>query len=341
MEQVKLLSMTALLTVLIWASADSLVNETVSITVSFTPVPAAAPDMIITAQPMSKFHEIEISGPRKIVEDLQSQPPLQIRLPITDRPTGTTVIPLDRAMIKRELAEQVRDFGKLTIASVQPETLPVVVDHWVLRDVDLVLNRLTLAYDVEPQLSPATAVVKMHESQLGSFPDRQHLQLDISADVERLLKDRPRGERVTIPLTLDARTFGPGARLTPGTVDATLTLKAQRRTEDIPTVPILFAVSFANLEKPYRAVARDGTPLSLVTRTITVTGPTEEVARLVRGVTRAYGIIQLKEDDLEQVGTLKLMTPEYHLPRGIELTEEPSPIEFKLIHDSVTENRRP
>ena len=58
-------------------------------------------------------------------------------------------------------------------------------------------------------------------------------------------------------------------------------------------------------------------------------------------MTRAYGIIQLKEDDLEQLGILKLMTPEYHLPRGIELAEEPSPIEFKLIHDSVTENNRP
>jgi hypothetical protein len=341
MEQVKLLSMTVVLTLLIWASADSLVNETASITVSFTPVPAAAPDMIVTAQPLSDAYELEVSGPRNIVEDLRAQPPREVRLRMTDRPTGATVVRLDRAMIKRELVEQWRESSKLTIASVRPETLPVAIDHWVARDVDIVLKRLTLAYDVEPQLSQATATVRMRESRLQAFPGEEPLQLDISADLERLLRDRPKGERVTIPLNLDARAFGPGAALEPSTVGVTATVKAQRRTAQIPTVPILFAVSFANLEKPYRAVARDGTSLSLVTRTITVTGPTEAVTGLVRGVSRAYGIVQLKEDDLDQLGVLKLVTPEYHLPHGIELAEDPSPIEFKLIDDSVAEADTP
>jgi len=78
-------------------------------------------------------------------------------------------------------------------------------------------------------------------------------------------------------------------------------------------------------------VARDGSPLSLVTQTVTVSGATEDVQRLVRGETRAYGVIQLKEDDLQQMGVLKVATPEYHLPKGVELAEEPSPIEFQLI----------
>ena len=53
--------------------------------------------------------------------------------------------------------------------------------------------------------------------------------------------------------------------------------------------------------------------------------------RLVRGETRAYGVIQLKEDDLQQMGVLKLAVPEYHLPKGIDLAAEPPSIEFQLI----------
>jgi len=72
--------------------------------------------------------------------------------------------------------------------------------------------------------------------------------------------------------------------------------------------------------------------LSLVTQTITVTGPTNEVSRLLRGETRAFGLIQLKEDDFERMDVFKLVTPDYHLPNGVELAEEPPPIEFKLVY---------
>jgi hypothetical protein len=235
------------------------------------------------------------------------------------------------------MAEQWNEFRKLTIVSVQPDTLPVIVDHWITKDVDVVMKRLTLAYDLEPQLQRTPVTARLRESRLNELPPGQTLNIDVAADVERLLKEQPAGKRVTIPVTLDSRPFGPDAELTPGTIEVTATVKAQRTTAQVPTVPILFAVSFPNLEKPYRAVTRDGAPLSLVTQTITVTGPTDEVTRLLRGATRAYGIIRLKEDDLDQIDVLKLITPEYHLPRGIELAEEPPSIEFKLTNTASTE----
>ena len=107
--------------------------------------------------------------------------------------------------------------------------------------------------------------------------------------------------------------------------------KRERITIEKSGLPVLVAMSFANLEKQVRAVTRDGTPLSLVTQTISVTGPTDDVIRLVRGETRAYGVIQLKEDDLQKMGLLKLAVPEYHLPKGLELAAEPTPLEFQLI----------
>lgn len=336
MMQLKLLTMTVILTALIWASADSLVNEAVSVRVLFEPVPGpGASEMVIETDAVNELYEVQISGPRAIVEDVQGQAPLHVRIHIPDRPTGNAAIPLDRATLKREMTEQWSEFEKLTVVSVRPDTLPVLVDHWVTKDVDVVLDRLALAYDVEPQLERTTVVVRMRESWFEQVPEGERLQLDLSADAERLLKGQPAGQSVTIPVRLDARSFGQAAVLTPDAISITATVKAQRTTAQIPTVPILIAVSFANLEKPYRPVTRDGTPLSLETRTITVTGPTDVVTRLQSGATRAYGVIHLKQEAMDELDKLMLVTPEYHLPPGIELAEEPSPVEFKLIDSTV------
>lgn len=340
MEQVKLLSTTIILTLLIWWSADSLVNEAVSVNVTFEAVPeAAATDMLVKVDAPSRPFEMQISGPRRIVEDVLGQAPLHARLRISDRSTGPATIRLDRESLKREMAEQWNEFRELTIVSVNPDSLPVTVDHWITRDVNIVLKRLGLAYDFEPQPKPTSTTVRMRESRLQDLPEGQALQIDVSGEVERLLKEQPAGHSVTvtIPVTPDQRVFGRDARLMPPTVEVTATVKAQRGTASISTVPILVAVSFANLGKPYRAVARDGSPLSLVTQTITVTGPADEVTRLARGATRVYGIIHLKQDDLEQLDVLKLMTPEYHLPPGVELAETPPAIEFRLTNVSAAE----
>jgi hypothetical protein len=72
---------------------------------------------------------------------------------------------------------------------------------------------------------------------------------------------------------------------------------------------------------------------------IAVGGAPEDVSRLSRGETRAYGVIQIKEDDLAELGVLKLATPEYHLPKGVELAEPPPPIEFQLISRKSNEQK--
>lgn len=342
MEQVRLLSMTVVLTALIWVSADSLVTEAVLVNVTFDVV-AATPDsdMLLEVATPGKPFELQVSGPRKTVESVREQAPLRIRLPVSDRSTtGPVRIWLERDVLKRALADQGSEFKRLTVVSVQPDTLPIMVDHWVSRDVDIVLSRLSLAYDVEPQLSRASTTVKMRQSHFAQLPSGQALQIDVSGDLERLLKEQPAGQSVTVPLTLDSRAFGQGAELTPSSIEVTATVMAQRKTVQIPTVPILVAVSFANLEKNYRAVTSEGDPLTLVTQTITITGPTDEVNRLERGATRAFGIIQLKEADLEQLGVQKLMTPEYHLPPGIQLAEDPAPIQFQLIYANEIDGGR-
>ncbi len=55
--------------------------------------------------------------------------PLRVRARIADRPTGPADIPLERAYLKQELAEQWNEIRKLTIVSVQPDTLPLLIAH--------------------------------------------------------------------------------------------------------------------------------------------------------------------------------------------------------------------
>jgi len=329
MEQVKLIATTVVLTVLIWVTADSLVSETVKVGVTFDLQPAdAAVGMLVEAGPEARSAEIQVVGPRRVVDGLD--PPLRVRLPVADLPTGPRALPLQLDVLQQRLTDQYSEFRKLRVVAVTPARLPIEVDHLIERKFDVILRPLTLAYDVEPQVSRNSVTVRMRESAAQELDQAgQPAELNIAGEFERLVERQPAGESVTITVRLDNRLFGVGAELIPPTVDVTATLKAQRRTATVPTVPILLAVSFANLERPYRAVTPDGG--TLVTRAILVTGPADAVARLLRGETRAYGVIQLKEADLVAAGTPRLATPDFHLPPGVELAEDPAPVEFRLI----------
>ncbi len=331
MEQAKLLGMTAVLTVLIWATADSLVSETFTLNILIEVAPMApGSTMLIEAE---ESVEVQISGPRKEVEAVRRREARRLRLPIEDRPTGQADITLDRQTLKRRMAEQWPEFKKLSVVSVEPPILPVRIDHMIERDVDITLNRLTLNYADPPRLARTNATVRMRESEfLERARDGRLDAIDIADPLERQLREKVAGRSATISVGLDATVFGPDARITPGTIEVTATISTERSTEEIPTVPILLAVSFANLERPFAALPADGN--LPVTRTIRVTGTTAAVARLLRGETRAFGLIHLKEDDLHVWADFRPMTPEYHLPPGVELAEEPEPIEFKLTDDA-------
>lgn len=332
MEQVKLLSMTVVLTLLVWVSADSLVNESVSLPATFELVPPGTdPTMRVAVADDAPSFEIQVSGPRKVIDALRAETPLHIRLTAPEQPTGPATLALDRIAVRESLSAISSEFGKLSVAGTTPDRLPAVVDHLVTKEAAVVMRNLTRAYEVQPQISPSRVSVTLRESKLKELGSGESLQIDIGAEFERLLGERADGVAVTTPVSLDSGRFGPDASISPSTVEVTATAQAQRTTARISTVPILLAVSFANLERAVRPVSRDGTPMALVTQSIAVTGRTEQIRRLQQGETRAYGIIQLKQGDLDRLGELKLVTPEIRLPEGLTLEEPPAPIEFKLL----------
>jgi hypothetical protein len=168
MERLQTLAMTAVLTVLIWAAADSLVTEVGSVGVTLRLAPPG--NMLVQMNsPVERF-ELQVSGPRRTVEAVQAHGTYNVRWPIEERPNGEASIPLDRFLLKDVMADQWNEFGKLSIVAIQPETIPVVVDHMVTLDGDLMMNRLTSQFDVEPQLQRSDVAVRMRESSLAGQP---------------------------------------------------------------------------------------------------------------------------------------------------------------------------
>ena len=333
-EQVKLLITTALITGLVWWGADSLVTEKDSVAVLVEPRPTSpTSNMLVSVPSEAPGVILDIAGPRKLIEEIRSRSPLRIRLRVPDRPTGPGFLSLDRTALRQAMAEQRGEFAKLSVVSVQPDALPIVVDHVVSKEIALTAKRLAMAYEVEPQIQRPTASLRLRQSALDSFGSEQLLQIEIGPDIERALRDQTPGRSVTVtvPLTIDSRRFGSDAVIDPVTVEVTATLRSVRSQVQIPTVPILFAVSPGNLEQPLRVLGSDDQPLPLLTQTLSLSGSPEDIARLQQGDRPLFGVIRVRQEDLETPGVVKVMIPEFNLPKGVEFSSPPQSVEFKLV----------
>ncbi len=325
MEQLKLLSTTIILTVLIWATADSLVVENASIPIDLQVVPAPEADgMVVSKAGDARKFRVELSGPRKLIEQAQAAAPLTVKLQVTDRAAGSAVIDLKEAM-----EEQWRQFPKLNIIRVIPSQLDISVDHYVSKPVQLELkDRLVLSYDARPRLNRRSVMVTMLESDYQEF-ERAGRSLNLTLDPERLLEEETPGQPAQVNMVLVPNEWGypVSAIFKPNSVRVSATVKADRSIAEIGTVPILIAVSVANFGRPVRAIPPGGG--ILITRTIKVTGPAAVIERM-RQDERPVGIVRLKEEHLGSLGVQQSFIPEFQLPRGVELAEEPAPVVLTL-----------
>ncbi len=218
MEQVKLLSMTAVLSLLTWIVADNMVNESTTVSATFELLPLANSDVLIDVAPeaVSQLYTIKLQGPRRFIDVVQKRDRTNARLRIGDRAVGPTEIVLDKDTVKRALIETWSDFDQLTVLSIEPSTIPVVIDRLVTHEVTLTTRRLTLPYASEPQLKRSTTHVQIRQSRYTNIVGAgQALQMDISTDLERQLRSSSPGQPATILLTLDPRQFGPDAAISP------------------------------------------------------------------------------------------------------------------------------
>lgn len=327
MEQIKLLTMTGALTILIWATADSLVNESATIRASVhVSASPANPGMIVeTVEGDPATMMIEVAGERKLIARVQAdpEPTVQLHLPYLSggRHTLST---------QEYIESQWRTYPNLTVLTVKPPRIDVVVDHFVTEEAVVRIRRATtLAYDAAPQLEQQTVRVTLRQSALEKAR-AQGRSLQFEVDPEPALAGQPPGQRarVAIPLVVDPELFGPDASVQPGEVFVQATVAARRTTTTIPSCPVVISVAVANFGKPFHA-ADDNGRISLLTRAITVRGPTEAVDRLTRGPP-PRGEVFLTDEDLRSWDAPRTLVPEFRLPPGVELVEV-EPVRFRLV----------
>ena len=328
MEHAKLLIMTVMLTAVIWTTADRMVNESATIGATIQVLPPFGTDDVLvdTLQSRPKV-QLKVAGPRRVIGELLAVAPVEIKIRMTEGRTGKVAVPLLEV-----IEEQWTAFPKLSLVSVSPPDLVITVDRRVTTEVPILLRPVNVPCDVAPKLSQPFTRLRIRESVLAGRKTEDLPSIDITADVERLLRDQPVGRPITFAVPLSMRAYGPDAILEPAVMEVTATITAQQRTATLPTVPILLAVSFPNMGWPVQAVTRDdeGERLRLMTRSVSVTGPREAIDKLLRKETRVYGIVQLKQQDLQSPGTWQTVVPDFYLPPHVVLAEPPEPVEFVL-----------
>ena len=324
MAHFKLIAMSALLTVLVWMSADQLLTESATLQVIIEPVaPVGESYTISPVGDRPQEFQIVLSGPQKAIARIRETPPSTISVPLETRSSGRFSV-----RVLDVLQENRAQFPGLTVDSATPEHLEVVVDRDIVVSLPIWVDQGTLDYDVEPSVEPDRVQVTISERRFHAIPqERRHLVLR----AEHLLRRKQKGELLSFPVPLEAKVDGVDVKVSPARVDLRATVRELRVTDTIAAVPIRFTGS-VDLWNEFRVDLRNRN--TLLTQPISVRGPAELVARLVAGDLKVTGLIVVNRDDTLDPGRYRARKPVFvGLPTGVELATPDAieSVEFQLV----------
>jgi len=321
-QQLKLLAVTALVTLLIWTTADQLLSDAVETRVSVRAAPGADSSMIVETDPpgVTTFL-VRLVGPRRIVEQVRRDGLPQVTLRVPELANGS--YPID---VRQKLSDYPEQFHGLRIDAVTPASLKVVIDHLVTVTVPVSVEPGDLQYEVPPTAEPDEVEATLSQRALEQIPPSDRRVL---VNAPEVLQDKPSGVAQVIPgVPVVPRVAGVSARVVPNTVTLYATVREQSKTATIAAVPIHVATSFDVFSR-FRIVTRDGS--TLVTRAITVRGPPDVVDRLVSGGTRVTGLLSVSGDLAAVPAEYHELTPVFDLPPEVKLVAPVEPVEFRLV----------
>lgn len=322
-NQVKLLSVTAFLTLLIWVAADQLqvVSATVNVSLRFEPRDAESA-MVVRLAGAEPF-EVVVSGPRRAVQPFEDMQTMPLTLRLADRPTNPREPIADLLALLREEPGPLKD---LVIESVHPAEAVVAVDRWIEVDVPVAIAQpMRLAYEIPPELESSTVKVRLWESRLKELGGRiPPIDLPLEKNLAELREGGDFSVRVSVPL----EGFGEGAASEPRAVKVTGRLAAQKlETRELGLVAIRACVGFDYLNRRVSFEVESGG--TVATRKITVQGTPEALRKLAQ--TPAYGVLNLREEEMKRVGEDQFIQPDFFLPEGVTMVGKPDPVKLRIV----------
>jgi hypothetical protein len=319
--QIKLLTTTLVVTLLIWATADQSLIGTREILAIIEPVPSGRGDITITldSRTLQPFR-IRISGHKDGLDRFREDP-LRIQLPVTRSPGSHT---LD---LVQELRQHAAAFRAVSVESVFPQTMQVIVDQTVRKTVPVRVLPGGLDYDIAPTVEPDEVTILIAESGWNRIRDTADAAVTVNA--AQFLAGQLEGKliRKEIPL-VDPKLGDIPVRAEPDKLTLSASLREQRKVAALKAVPVRFE-SQIDIFNSFSIETREKEPL--LTQSIRVKGPAEVIDKLVSGEIKVLGVIQFTANDTVEGVGFRYYTPAFHLPAGVELMDEPAPVELRLV----------
>lgn len=321
MEQFRLLSGTAVLTVLIWVSADQLLTETqeLDVTIALRTEPNSDFVLGFVEGSPTRFR-ITASGRQGDLNILRDQGRLE--LTVGDAVLLTSDLGLRDLNLQDRFRERGLVFAGCAVLRVQPAVAKVYVDRRMSVEVPIVARFGNLGYVVEPRVDPD----RVHVTIMQTIYDRvRTANPRVALDVETYLANQPEDEPVRIsgiPLRAEIESdLGPVLveSVSPDTVTLRATLRRRWKTGTIQAVPIKLLGSGRVLNK---FVIEFKNPNPPDTMSLKVVGPAAEVDRLVSGELKVFATISITGSTARWPDDYGFCFPQFDLPPSVQLADD-------------------
>ncbi|MCB9850859.1 MAG: hypothetical protein H6817_09165 [Phycisphaerales bacterium] len=328
MQQLRLVSLSAVLALLIWVVADYSLTDTAKLQLRLEPN-AASHDMRVIVDDLTLLNcEAVVTGKRAVVNALRVKQPILATISVGVRSSGNTQL---------DLVESLRhtsgDLAQVIVQEVDPPTLPVRVDRDKTVMMPLEVRPGSLEYegpivvkttDTRVPISEVTVTISELEYEQLAPEDRR-----VVLNLDNLLGTSQRGVPSEDIVPLPNIVGGYTVHLNPDAVLIEYQLAEQLQEMTISAVPIKIEAS-PDIFNSYRVEVRDAG--TILTQPVTIRARAEVLDRVRNDDDyRITGVIELTAADKDTSGQYREFTPRFNLPPGVKLASAPEPIEFRLV----------
>lgn len=298
-------------TLLIWVFAEAESLRTLNVATSFAIRPPVDQRQVVDAiddagQPIAdggaaRRRTVSIEGPAAAIQWAETV----LREGVVLTPGMGEQFGSSRGSRELDLAAVLRSYPPLqglgvTIKSVDPPRVRVVVDDVVERKVGVVVELPDGQTDGPPVVSPPEVVMRIPSEAAAKLPEGAQAV----ARIDRSTWDRlVPGRRESVPVSVQLPKSLEGVRnvtITPARVTIDLTVRSRTDSVTIPTVPVHIRAPAAELERwdvkiKGRALLND----------VKITGPADVIQRIRDGGVTVVAYVPLTYEDLERQITSK------------------------------------
>ena len=332
MAKLRLYFLTAVVTCMIWITADQQVTKTVEMTLPLVVKPVVTGRMNVQmVDPNVTTAALTFRGPNQAITHLRNmRESLQARVELTPRPSG---------QYELNLLEELRNQDDLfppgvVVTSVFPATTTVIIDQYLPYTIPVRFDPGQLKFEGEPQVEPNRVSVLAPELAMKNIVEEQRVLVIPAAKV--MNQDTAEGQQirqsVAVPLELNGISL---REATPKQVTVTATLKQRTRQGLIRTVPIHLRLT-PNISWGYKILLDGGQ--AVVTRSLKVEGPTATIDALEENPSRfdVFGYVEITSEDVRltevQPGEKLLKQPKFvNLPNGIKQIQDVELVEVEIV----------